>query len=202
VSIVGVCDRIDAMEKDGRNYIRIVDYKTGTKKFSLEDVYNGLSSQLLLYMNSVTNSKEFVENPVPAAVMYQPSDAAFRFDDDSNLYTPVGMAVNSRTVSQGFDKDCSGEFGVIQGDEKIKNVTGSEIVDEKLFAAVMEHSKEKIKEMAQAVYDGQFDNLPMDLGGEKTSCEWCGYRPICQEFDRIKPRCKADFRVKEDNADG
>ena len=69
----------------------------------------------------------------------------------------------------------------------------------------MENSRDislKIKEMAQAVYDGQFDNLPMDLGGEKTSCEWCGYRPICQEFDRIKPRCKADFRVKEDNADG
>lgn len=202
VSVVGVCDRIDAMEKDGRNYIRIVDYKTGTKKFSLEDVYNGLSSQLLLYMGSVTQSDGFVQNPVPAAVMYQPSDAAFKFDEDGSLYTPVGMAVDSRTVSEGFDSQCLGRFGVIQGDEKLKKVTGSEIVDEKLFRAIMEHSKDKIKEMAQAVYAGQFDNLPMDLGGERTSCEWCGYRAICQEFERIKPRQKADFRVKEDEQNG
>jgi len=202
VSVVGVCDRIDTMEKDGRNYIRIVDYKTGTKKFSLEDVYNGLSSQLLLYMGSVTQSDGFVPNPVPAAVMYQPSDAAFKFDEDGSLYTPVGMAVDSRTVSEGFDNECLGRFGVIQGDEKLKKVTGSEIVDEKLFHAIMEHSKDKIKEMAQAVYAGQFDNLPMDLGGERTSCEWCGYRPICQEFDRIKPRQKAEFRVKGDEQNG
>lgn len=202
VSVVGVCDRIDAMEKDGRNFIRIVDYKTGTKKFSLEDVYNGLSAQLLLYMSSVVESKSFVDNPVPAAVMYQPSDAAFRFDEDGGLYTPVGMAVKSKTVSEGFDRDCSGEYGVIKGDDKLKNVTGSEVVDEKLFAAVMEHSKDKIKEMAQAVRAGQFDNLPMDLGNERTNCEWCGYRAICGEFDRVKPRQKADFRVKEEGADG
>ena len=189
VSVVGVCDRIDTMEKDGSNYIRIVDYKTGTKKFGLEDVYNGLSSQLLLYMGSVTQSDGFVPNPVPAAVMYQPSDAAFKFDEDGSLYTPVGMAVDSRTVSEGFDNECLGRFGVIQGDEK-------------LFHAIMEHSKDKIKEMAQAVYAGQFDNLPMDLGSERTSCEWCGYRPICQEFDRIRPRQKADFRVKGDEQNG
>jgi len=202
VSIVGVCDRIDAMSEGERNYIRIVDYKTGTKKFSLDDVYNGLSSQLLLYMNSVVASSEFMENTAPAAVMYQPSDAAFKFDEDGGIYTPVGMAVKSRTVAEGFDKNLSGEFGVIKEDGRIKNVTGSEIVDEKLFAAIMEHSKDKIKEMAKAVYAGQFDNLPMDLGNEVTNCAWCGYRAICGEYDRIKPRQKADFRVKEDNADG
>lgn len=202
VSIVGVCDRIDTMETSDRNYIRIVDYKTGTKKFSLDDVYNGLSSQLLLYMNSVLESKTFVENPVPAAVIYQPSDAAFKFDDRGGLYTPVGMAVKSKTVSEGFDSDTDGSFGVISGEEKIKSLSGSEVVDEKLFGAVLEHTKDKIKEMAQAVYAGEFDNLPMDLGGEKTSCEWCGYRAVCQEFDRVKPRQKADFRVKEESDNG
>ena len=202
VSIVGVCDRIDAMERDGVNYIRIVDYKTGTKKFSLEDVYNGLSSQLLLYMNSVLESRGFIQNPAAAAVIYQPSDAAFKFDDDGGLYTPVGMAVKSKTVSQAFDNDADGSFGVISGEEKIKSLTGSEVVDEKLFKAVLDHTKDKIKEMAEGVYAGQFDNLPMDLGNEKTACEWCGYRAICREFDRIKPRTKADFRVKEEQSDG
>lgn len=202
VSIVGVCDRIDTMEAEGKNFIRIVDYKTGTKKFSLEDVYNGLSSQLLLYMNSVLASGDFLPNAVPAAVIYQPSDAAFKFDDDGSLYMPVGMAVESAQVSQGFDRDCQGSFGVIKGEEKLKSVTGSEIVSPQMFDAVLEHTKYRIKEMAQAVYSGQFDNLPMDLGGEKTACEWCGYRAICGHTNRTKPRQKADFRVKEVDGDG
>ena len=202
VSVVGVCDRIDVMHQDGKDYIRIVDYKTGTKKFSLEDVYNGLSSQLLLYMNSVLQSDIYGDNPQPAAVIYQPSDAAFKFDKDEGLYTPVGMAVSDEEISVGFDKDADGSFGVIKGTDRIKGLSGSEVVDKKMFVAVLEHTKEKIKSMAEDVYAGRFDNLPMDLGNDKTSCEWCGYRAVCREFDKKRPREKANFRIKEDDADG
>ena len=202
VSIVGVCDRIDVMHEKGKDYIRIVDYKTGTKKFSLEDVYNGLSSQLLLYMNSVLQSKSFGENPTPAAVIYQPSDAAFKFDKDDGLYTPVGMALGSEEISEGFDTKAEGRFGVIKGTEKIKSLSGSEVVDEKMFRAVLDFTKDKIKDMAKDVYNGNFANQPMDLGNERTSCEYCGYRVICREAGATKPRQKADFRIKEGNADG
>ena len=202
VSIIGVCDRIDVMHEKGKDYIRIVDYKTGTKKFSLDDVYNGLSSQLLLYMNSVLKSDVFGENPVPAAVVYQPSDAAYKFDKDEELYTPVGMAIGSEEISEGFDRDAEGRFGVIKGTEKIKSLSGSEVVDEKMFNAVLEFTKDKIKNMAEDVYAGNFANEPMDLGNEITNCQWCGYRAICREAGATKPRQKADFRVKEEKADG
>ena len=203
VSIIGVCDRIDAMEKDGKNYIRIVDYKTGSKNFSLDDVYNGISSQLLLYMNSVVNSKDFVENPTPAAVMYQPSDAAFKFDDGGSLYTPTGMALESDAVCEGFDADCGGSYGIIKGkDGKLKSESGSAVVNEKLFGAILEHSQNKIKEMAQKVYSGSFDNLPLDIGNGRTGCEYCGYRAICRDFGKVKPKEKAQFTVKEESADG
>lgn len=202
VSIVGVCDRIDVMHENGKDYIRIVDYKTGTKKFSLDDVYNGLSSQLLLYMNSVLQSDIYGSNPVPAAVIYQPSDASFKFDSKEELYTPVGMAVGNEVISKGFDNEAQGRFGVIQGKDKIKSLSGSEVVDEKLFSAVLDYTKDKIKNMAKDVYSGNFANQPMDLGGENTSCQWCGYRAICHEAGSTKPRRKAEFRIKEDKTDG
>ena len=202
VSIIGVCDRIDVMHLDGKDYIRIVDYKTGTKKFSLDDVYNGLSNQLLIYMDGVLKSDCFGENPKPAAVMYQPSDAAFKFDSNDEIYMPVGMAVANEDISIGFDKNGEGEFGVIKGTDKIKSLSGSEVVAPKMFDAIIEHTNDKIKEMAENIYDGNFDNFPMDLGNEKTSCEWCGYRIICREYSRINQRKKADFRIKEENADG
>ena len=202
VSIIGVCDRIDVMRENGKDYIRIVDYKTGTKKFSLDDVYNGLSSQLLLYMNSVLQSKAFGDNPTAAAVVYQPSDAAFKFDKYDGLYTPVGMAVYDETVSKGFDTEGEGRFGVIKGTDKIKGLSGSEVVDADMFDAVLDFTKDKIKSMAADVYAGRFGNTPMDLGNETTSCQWCGYRAICRQAGQTKPRQKAQFRIKEDKTDG
>ena len=39
VRAVGVADRVDGWVHDGRLYLRVVDYKTGRKSFSLSDVY-------------------------------------------------------------------------------------------------------------------------------------------------------------------
>lgn len=201
VSIIGICDRIDVMKDNGKSYIRIVDYKTGTKTFSLDDIYNGISNQLLLYMSSVLKSRDFAENSVPAAVMYQPSDTAFIFDGEGSLYTPTGMALDNAEISKAFDNECDGRYGVIKGDDKIKSMSGSEVVSDKMFHAILEYSQNKIKEMAEGVYSGDFDNLPLDLGSGKTSCDWCGYRCICQEFNRMKPKQKAQFTVKEEKED-
>ena len=201
ISVAGVCDRIDIMEKDGKNYVRIVDYKTGTKKFVLEDVYNGLSGQLLLYMNSVLESGTFADNPVAAAVMYQPSDAAFKFDEEGSLYMPTGMVLENSDVCQGFDAENEGRYGLIKNDGKFKSVPGSVMVNDKMFDAVLDHTKYKIKEMARNVYDGRFDNIPMDLGSGQTGCQWCGYRIVCRSFDRMQPRLPADFKVKGDESD-
>ena len=39
VRIVGQIDRVDVMRREGHDYVRVVDYKTGAKTFSLDDVY-------------------------------------------------------------------------------------------------------------------------------------------------------------------
>ena len=50
VLLGGYADRIDSMD-DGT--IRVVDYKTGSKKFARSDVEIGINVQLLLYLFSV-----------------------------------------------------------------------------------------------------------------------------------------------------
>ncbi|MFR1232234.1 MAG: PD-(D/E)XK nuclease family protein [Evtepia gabavorous] len=48
--ISGFVDRVDGWVKDGRLYLRVVDYKTGRKSFDLTEVWHGLGLQMLLYL--------------------------------------------------------------------------------------------------------------------------------------------------------
>ena len=53
ISVEGKIDRVDVMEKPSGKYIRVVDYKTGSKDFKLSDVLYGLNMQMLLYLDTV-----------------------------------------------------------------------------------------------------------------------------------------------------
>ena len=78
VSVSGFVDRVDGWEKDGRLYLRVVDYKTGRKSFDLTDVKNGLGLQMLLYLFTLKEEgKElFGREIVPAGVLYLPAREA------------------------------------------------------------------------------------------------------------------------------
>ena len=47
----GRIDRIDATEISGKNYIRVVDYKSSARSLDLTEVYYGLSLQMMTYLD-------------------------------------------------------------------------------------------------------------------------------------------------------
>ena len=52
VHLVGRIDRVDALKGDEGTYIRIIDYKSGSRSFKLSDVYYGLQIQLVTYLGA------------------------------------------------------------------------------------------------------------------------------------------------------
>ncbi|MBP5159862.1 MAG: PD-(D/E)XK nuclease family protein, partial [Lachnospiraceae bacterium] len=50
MKLTGKIDRMDVCERDGKLYLRIVDYKSGKRSFDLSKLYFGLSLQLGIYM--------------------------------------------------------------------------------------------------------------------------------------------------------
>ena len=58
VRVMGTIDRVDAMPLNGRTWLRVVDYKTGSKKFDLKEVYHGLDCQMLLYLFTLERNGE------------------------------------------------------------------------------------------------------------------------------------------------
>ncbi|MBQ9604030.1 MAG: PD-(D/E)XK nuclease family protein, partial [Firmicutes bacterium] len=68
----GKIDRVDILESDGDSYVKIIDYKSGTRDFSREQLYYGMQLQLILYMDSYikTNKAAAGKNLLPGGVFY------------------------------------------------------------------------------------------------------------------------------------
>lgn len=75
----GRADRVDGWVRDGVLYLRITDYKTGHKRFSLSDVCDGMDLQMLLYLFTLEKRGARylgAQEIRPAGVLYSPA----RFD--------------------------------------------------------------------------------------------------------------------------
>ncbi len=75
LNMSGVADRVDGWLHDGKLYLRVVDYKTGRKAFSLSDVWYGMGLQMLLYLFALERSgpERYGHEIVPAGVLYVPA---------------------------------------------------------------------------------------------------------------------------------
>ena len=79
IKLTGRIDRIDIFRTGEETYIRIIDYKSGTKDFSLTNVYYGIQLQLITYLDACTESMKakFAEADLvlPGGILY------FKIDD-------------------------------------------------------------------------------------------------------------------------
>ena len=68
---------MDVLQTEDGTYIRVIDYKSGVKKFDLSDLYYGLQVQLITYLAALLeNTPGLLKGPVlPAGILY------FRIDD-------------------------------------------------------------------------------------------------------------------------
>ena len=120
--IVGTVDRVDAMplEKRGKTYLRVVDYKTGGKEFKLKEVYYGLDCQMLLYLFTLErNAQEAFPGATAAGVEYLLADPAPESIDRRELteeadpaptYPMNGLLLDEESIYRAMDTKGTGEF--------------------------------------------------------------------------------------------
>lgn len=77
MALRGVIDRLDIYETEDKLFYRIVDYKTGSHKVNLDEIYYGLQPQLFIYMEAariylgmLMKSQGKKKEIVPAGVYY------------------------------------------------------------------------------------------------------------------------------------
>ena len=187
VQLVGTVDRADEwVEEDGTRWVRVVDYKTGTKKLNLKEVYCGLDCQMLLYLFSLTRGKSGrFTGAEPAGVLYLLADPAPKTTNRQQAQQDVqyeldGLVRDEQKVFDAMDADETGRYlpfgyrnGVPSPSQKDKRA------DIAKLNRIQLHLDDLVTQMGQQLYDGQIAAEPLVAGAGRNPCVWCDYSFIC-----------------------
>ena len=185
VQLIGTVDRADEwVEEDGTRWVRVVDYKTGSKKLDLKEVYCGLDCQMLLYLFSLTRdpSGRFT-GAEPAGVLYLLADPAPETTTRQNAAKSVeykldGLVRDEQKVFDAMDADETGRYlpfsfrnGAPSPYQKDKRADIAKLNRIEL------HLDDLVTQMGEQLYGGQIAAEPLVTG--RSPCQWCDYGFIC-----------------------
>ena len=190
VELMGKIDRVDKMDKDGKRYIRIVDYKTGVKEFELSDVFYGVNMQMLLYLISIwRGGSDFYENITPAGILYFPANLLScdidRNESEESKHNKLlsrgkmkGMLVLDDDSIEAMDKSKRAVFLPVSFDKKTGQIKGEFITVpqlEKLGKVI----DDIIINMGDSLHEGLVEARPLSGPGNTETCTWCSYKDVC-----------------------
>ena len=187
VQLVGTVDRADEwVEEDGTRWVRVVDYKTGTKKLNLKEVYCGLDCQMLLYLFSLTRDKSGrFTGAEPAGVLYLLADPAPKTTNRQQAQQDVqyeldGLVRDEQKVFDAMDADETGRYlpfgyrnGVPSPSQKDKRA------DIAKLNRIQLHLDDLVTQMGSQLYSGRIEAEPLVAGAGRNPCVWCDYSFIC-----------------------
>ncbi len=200
LSLYGICDRVDVLRRDDDTYIRVVDYKSGSKTFSLSEVSYGMGLQLLIYLFSLCKMEDcrFKEALTggkgeikPAGILYFPlnigkagmgADKDFSSAEASELEESAiasgikrsGVFVDDMELLLAQDKELKGEF-IPEYTKNKKSFLSYEEFEE-LFSE-MERVLDKI---GGELLCGDARAIPLERRSATSPCEYCANRAVCR----------------------
>ncbi len=171
IIVNGSIDRVD--EYNG--YIRIIDYKTGSKSFKLPDILFGLNLQMLLYLYAVIRADKGDDN-LAAGILYMPSKRDLNDD---------GMAMNGlikadMDIVTAMEKENKGEFVPVLKTNKDGSIskTATSFIKPQEFSQIFDYIEKLMKNAGNTISSGNIEISPTD-GRESSACEYCDYKSVC-----------------------
>lgn len=208
IFISGYVDRVDVMEKDGRKYVRVIDYKTGTKSFKLADVFYGLNMQMLLYLFAIwQNGREKLQNAFPAGILYLPAhnpittaareqDAQSIMSQNAKSLRMNGLVLNDPEVIAGMEKHAQGLYIPV----KLKKDGTPDAYSSVCSLAKMGVLKRRVEatlcEMASRMFAGDIAAIPVD-GSDYKPCGYCEYASVCLHTEEDEVRALGAVNEQE-----
>ncbi len=199
VYLYGTIDRVDTFKSGNDVYVRVVDYKTGSKDFKPEDLDLGQNLQMFIYLKSIidTKNEEFksdvgvTENGrlIPAGVIYVNTNIKESkiksYDEDEEkdafmktqkrlgmmLDDPVSIgAMNANYIPVKFKKDGTADK---RSQDLLYSEEGFKEIEKKLEKAVLKAAK--------GLRSGDIGAKPYITKDNPHVCEHCEYKAVCRK---------------------
>lgn len=188
VKIYGKIDRLDLYQKDGQSWVKVIDYKTGSKKLGYDDIYYGLSLQLLVYLDGAMTVID-AEDILPGGTFYfYVDDPMPRLDFGENVEAVInksfklnGLLLDDEKVIAAMDHDAAGKRS------DILPVYRSEfMLNQDEFVGIIDYVRKTVIRQIKNIYEGDIKVRPYKKGHDY-ACQYCDYKGICQ-FDEAITR--------------
>lgn len=190
----GRIDRIDVSEDAEHVYVKVIDYKSGNRKFDLAALYYGLQLQLVVYMNAameMESRKHPDKEIVPAALLYY-------HIDDPTIETPVeltdeqineqilaklrmnGVVNSDPGVVERLDRYMQDKSVVIPVEKKKDGSFSarSSVLSREEMQLISSYVDAKIRSIGREILDGKIAANPYEKGNEE-ACTYCAYKKVC-----------------------
>ena len=199
LTLQGRIDRVDLCKNDEKLFVKVIDYKSGSKNFSLANVYYGLSLQLVVYLGAAMEvhkkrNKNLEVNP--AAILYY-------HVDDPLIDRPEGN--NPEEIRELIIKELSTK-GLVNADKNVVSLLDSEftkastvipvtytkdgfskassIATGEEIEIIQNYVNQYITQTGRSILDGEISVQPYKLK-KKTGCDYCKYKNICQKDELV-----------------
>ncbi|MDO4976428.1 MAG: PD-(D/E)XK nuclease family protein [Eubacteriales bacterium] len=208
IAFQGVIDRVDICEEDDRIYVKIIDYKSGSKTFDFNELYYGLQLQLIVYLKAALEiyQKEKKKTVEPAGVFYygmkDPIQKAKDISGDKKMdvFRMSGYANSDPKILEHLEHHGSKMESFHLSFNKDGNAKkNSPILSTDAFYAVGDYVTSTIREMGERIYAGEIAAKPYKFG-QKNACMYCRYRSVCG-FDERNPKHEYHLLEKRDIED-
>lgn len=192
--LTGIADRVDGWLHEGKLYLRVVDYKTGSKSFDLSDVLYGMNLQMLLYLFSLAENGRLLygRDIVPAGVLYIPAKDVVISSNTRLGEAELAKERADRVKRSGLILDDPDVINAMEHGEKPRYIPvkfkngaaqGSALASAERLGLLAKHIEDTLKSMAKELRRGSIAADPYYRAQQESACANCDYVEACRFSD-------------------
>lgn len=213
LEVGGKIDRVDGYVRGDCLYVKVVDYKTGTKRFKLSDVLYGLNMQMFLYLLMLEKG---ASSALLELARQKTGIQAGELAVGGALYVPAKDPYVAAAHEDGPDKigerldKARQRIGLVSSDsgilEALEHARGgkyrflpvslgksgelsalSSVASAEQFGRLLRRVESTLAGLADRLAAGDIEAEPLRTGPGRSVCDFCDYRAACH-FDEDSRR--------------
>lgn len=194
MNIIGKIDRVDTLNINEKTYVRIIDYKSSKKDLKLDDIKEGISLQLVTYLEAFIENikkKNNEKQVLPAGMLYfNLSDKLVNLKDYINNEDKIKQETIKALRMKGIflkDLDVIKKMdNKLNSDERLIDISESSLtkkstnraLDYEEYNKLFDEIKVLLKSIGKEILNGVVKISP---NKKSEPCKYCNYSSICRK---------------------